>query len=106
MKYIGYIVGILLFLAIIFGGNMLNLWTISFFAPKYENVRREVFENTQSYIEGKRQSLTKYYDEFSYAERDEKLAIRKLVMQDFSNFNIDHLNTTQYGWYKEIVNYK
>lgn len=99
------IFGIGLFIGIAFVGNYIGLWNYSYFAPKYESARRNVYENTQSYVEGKRQSLTNYYEEFRNAEPNEKRAIRKLMLQDFSNFDISQLNSTQYGWYKEMVNY-
>lgn len=101
----GFILAIGAIFGIGFIGNSLNLWSYSFFAPKYENVRRDVFENTQSYVEGKRQSLTNYYDEFRKADPTEKKAIRKLMLQEFSNFDINKLSATQYGWYQEMVNY-
>lgn len=108
-KYLAPIgIAILIFcsiVGIVFAGNLFGLWSYSFFAPKYENVRRNVFENTQSYVEGKRQSLTNYYDEFRSAEPTEKKAIRKLMMQEFSNFDVNQLGSVQYGWYQEMVNY-
>lgn len=101
----GLIAVVAVIIGIVFGGNALGLWSYSFFAPKYENVRRDVFENTQSYVEGKRQSLTNYYDDFRKASPAEKSAIRKLMMQEFSNFDVTKLNETQYGWYQEMINY-
>lgn len=104
--YVGCILlAVSLMFGIVMAGNFFGLWSYSFFAPKYENVRRSVYENTQSYVEGKRQSLTNYYDEFRNAKPDEKKAIRKLMLQEFSNFDLNKLNETQYSWYKEIVNY-
>lgn len=101
----GIILAAILIVGITFGGNALGLWQYSFFAPKYENVRREVFENTQSYIESKRQSLTNYYDEFRKADNTEKLAIRKLMLQEFANFEIENLTSIQQAWYKEMQDY-
>ena len=52
--------------------GVIDLGMFKFFAPKYENVRREVFENTKSYTHGKIQDLAKYKDEYDKAEYDEK----------------------------------
>ena len=46
-------IGIVVLLALDFGGNYYGLFSYGFFAPKTENVRRNTFENTQSYIQGK-----------------------------------------------------
>ncbi len=102
----GVILAVILVVGITIGGQALGLWSYSFFAPKYENARREVFENTQSYIESKRQSLTNYYDDFRKADNTEKLAIRKLMLQEFANFEIENLTATQQKWYKEMEEYK
>lgn len=101
----GILIAATCIVAITFGGNALGLWSYSFFAPKYENARREVFEKTQSYIESKRQSLTNYYDDFRKADNTEKLAIRKLMLQEFANFEIENLTATQQGWFKEMQDY-
>lgn len=87
------------------GGNILGLWSYSFFAPKYENVKREVFENTQSYVEGKRQALTKYYNEYRNSDSTDKIALRQIVLQDFANFNLEYLTPVQREWYREITSY-
>lgn len=94
---------IVLVVAIIFGLNYLGLANFRFFAPKYENAKREVYENTQSYVEGKRQAITKHYNEWRKADSAEKNAIRAVVLQEFANFDIDKLTPAQYEWYKQII---
>lgn len=65
--------------------SILNYW---FFAPKVQNVKREVFENTQSYVEWKRQELTKYRFEYlTTKDEDVKTAIRMTIIQSFANFD-------------------
>lgn len=86
------VAAILGFLFLIFGlgwfiiGN--DFFMYKFFAPKYENVRRETFENTQSYVEGKRQDLVKYRLEYKRAKSaEEKEAIKQTIISQFSNFD-------------------
>lgn len=50
IKYIVMFVGLVLGLS--FVGNAVGLWSIKFWGVKYENARREVFEQTQSYNHG------------------------------------------------------
>lgn len=104
MKAVMYsLLGLISVLALTFGLNYFGLVQFRFFAPKYENARREVFENTQSYVEAKRQSITKHFDEFRKASADDKVAIRAMVLQEFANFDTELLTTQQQVWYKEIV---
>jgi hypothetical protein len=54
-----------------------------------ENAKREVFEQTQSYVEGKRQSALKYYKEYLSADESQKLGLKSIISQDFANFDED-----------------
>ena len=70
--------GLALFLVIMFIFGLYGLGWFKFFGPKTENIKREIFENTQSYVHGKIQDLAKYYDEYNQADGvDEKEAIRQ-----------------------------
>ena len=51
---------VLLFV-VLFGLQYIGVVNYKFFAPKYQDAQREVFENTQSYNEGKRQDFYTYY---------------------------------------------
>ena len=57
----------------------------SFFAPRQENVRRNVFENTQSYVKGKQQELEKLRLEY-IREKDPiaKEAIANMIRHNFA----------------------
>lgn len=91
--------GVLLFIGdlclivlLVFGLSSANLAHFSFFAPKYENVERKVFENTQSYIHGKVQDLAKYKKEYSATNsRTERQAIQSIINQQFSQLNSDDI---------------
>ena len=52
-----------------------------------ENAKREVFEQTQSYVEGKRQEALKFYQEYQAASYDDKQTIEKMVSLSFANFD-------------------
>lgn len=82
---VGGIVGVLL-LFFVFG--LYGLGWMKFFKPKVENIHREVFEQTQSYVHGKVQDLAKYYDEYNQAASpDSKEAIRQLIIMRFAEFD-------------------
>lgn len=106
VKVVGTIVlALLLLFGTLFVGQYFAWWNLSFFGPKVENTRREIYENTQSFVEGKRQALTKYYKEFKQSDVSGKCVIRDLVLQDFSNFDISLLNSTQQSWFYEIIHF-
>ncbi|MBE2188435.1 MAG: hypothetical protein KGZ71_09975 [Desulfobulbaceae bacterium] len=62
--------------------------TETIYAAK-QDAKRKVFEQTQSYVEGKRQSALKYYKEYQNADESGKQALKNIVSQDFANFDED-----------------
>jgi hypothetical protein len=70
-----------------------DFFLYKFFSPKYENVKREVFENTQSYVEGARQELAAYKLDYARAKTaEEKTAIKFTVVHRFSNIDENKLD--------------
>jgi len=86
---IGVIVGLF---ALTFLANEFEIFGIKFWGVRKENARREVYEQTQSYVEGKRQELTKYRLEYQRTKDiTEKEAIRQTILQSFANFDENKL---------------
>jgi len=56
-------------------------------APVMEDARREVFQNTQSYVHGKVQMLAKYKVEYDKADVDGKLAIVAVIRNQYAEFD-------------------
>jgi len=52
-----------------------------------ENARREVFEQSQNYIDGKNQELSKLYYDWRKSKPEDKTIIENLVRSDFENFS-------------------
>jgi hypothetical protein len=95
--------GIVAILIIASGLQYWGLMNFKFFAPKYENAHRQVFEQTQSYVEGKRQDLTNYYDEWRKSDKDGKETIREVLLEDFANFDTSKLTPQEQQWYNQII---
>jgi hypothetical protein len=74
-------------IALGFGIQLLNLEMFKFFAPKFEDAKREVFENTKSYTHGKAQDLGKYYEEYTKGTDEEKEIIKNVIQMNFANFD-------------------
>lgn len=81
------VVGLVAVLVAIFLIGLAGLGYYKFFEPRKENIRREVFEQTQSYTHGKIQDLAKYYEEYNKAEFENKEAIRHLIIMRFAEFD-------------------
>ena len=82
---IGAIIGLFL---LVFAANEFEIFGVKFWGVRKENARREVFEQTQSYVQGKRQEITKYRLEYLKTKDDqEKEAIRQTIVLSFSNFD-------------------
>lgn len=79
--------------AVLFWLQFAWLVNYKFFAPKYEDARRDVFENTQSYIQGKRQELNKYRLEYMRAKDPlDKEAIKMMILHSMANIDKDKLD--------------
>lgn len=84
MKIAGITIGALvaiLALSWIFTGN--DFFLYKYFAPKQENVRRQVFVNTDSFVEGKISSLSQ--ERLAYESADagaQKRALRTMILSE------------------------
>lgn len=78
----------------LFVGGLIDLGFQKFFKPRQENIQREVFEQTQSYVHGKIQDLAKYHDEYQRADtQEEKEAIRTIILMRFAEFDAEKIQS-------------
>jgi hypothetical protein len=82
---------IILVIAIVVGVAFGALYAYKYFAPRYENARREVFENTRSYNEAKLQDLVKYRLEYLKASEEDKPILAQTILHMFANYDEDRL---------------
>jgi|SRR5665213_506297 len=61
-----------------------NLAIYKFWAPKQANAERQVFENTQGYVQGKTEYLTRLEYQYKVADPDRKPALRTLIIDEAS----------------------
>lgn len=57
-----------------------------------QNADREVFEQTQSYVDAKRQEALKFYKEYQKADESSKIAIKEMVSHSFASFDENKLD--------------
>ena len=104
LGFVGLIV-LMLALTLMFG--WFGVYQTKTVGKAQQNADREVFEQTQSYVEGKRQELTKDYHEWINAKSDDKLAIEAVVRSSFANFDEEKYLSDGYPeLYKFLKNVK
>jgi hypothetical protein len=68
-----------------------SLGMFKLFAPATENIRRDVFENTKSYLHGVQADLGKYHEEYSKADADGRETIRQTIKLRFPSVDAEKL---------------
>lgn len=93
-----WLIGILVVIVIIGGGIGLSYGTgwigvhqTRTIGKAQQNADREVFEQTQSRVDGKRQEALKAYREYLKADDSGKAAIKEMVAFSFASFDENQL---------------
>ena len=76
-----------------------------FWGVRKANADREIFEQSKSYIDGKKQELVKLHHEWIQSkDNDSKLAIESTIRISFASFDENNLSETPelYNWLKQI----
>ena len=61
-----------------------NFFTYKFWAPKQANAEREVFEQTQSFVQGKAEYIARLRFQYQSASGPQKDALRTLILSEAS----------------------
>jgi len=86
------VVGLGLLLGLSLGMGWFDVFYTKTVGKAKKDAQREVFESTQSYVEGKRQEAVKYRLEYMRADSTDKKAIQTMISQSFSNFDENKLS--------------
>jgi hypothetical protein len=94
MKFVALVIaGLILLIVLAFGLELVGLEWTKFFAPKKEEIRREVFEQTKSFNEAKVQDLVKYRLQYIRAKEEiEKKAIASTIRHMFADYSVEKLD--------------
>lgn len=104
MKPLEVIATVFLVGAGIFGISYYGLAHYGFFAPRMENVRRNVFENTRSYNDGMIQELQKYYLDYQKADNNGKETIRLVIQHQYASYPTERLPAHLQSFVSSILN--
>ena len=88
---LGIIGAILLFFVSIFALNYFGYAQYAFFAPLYEAVRRDTFEQSRAFNEGMIRDLQKLQMEYQSASADQRAALRSVAIHRFSVYPEDRM---------------
>lgn len=103
--FVGLLV-LLLVLAIMLGigwvaeGNSFFLY--KYFAPKTEQVRYDVFKQSQAYNEGMAKDVADYEIQYLHATPDQKPAIASMILQEVSSYDTTKLPPAQQAFINQL----
>lgn len=75
-----------------------NLAGYKFWAPKREAARREVFQQSASFVQGKQQYLTRIHAEWLMADSSHKEVLCGVARHEASTLDADLLPESVKGW--------
>lgn len=91
-KSVCFVIGgiVCLFMVIwVIQGN--DFFMYKFFAPKYEQARRETFEQSKAYNEGMKQELQNMMFEYIKAKPEHKDALASIVLHRTADYDLEKL---------------
>lgn len=89
IKWFCFIALISLAIGFVVQGN--DFFIFRFFSPKYEQVRRETFEESKAYNEGMAQELRRMQLEYIQASPEQKAAIASVIRHQIAGYDIRKL---------------
>lgn len=103
MRIVGAVLGaILAVMALGFAFQGYDFFMFKFWAPKMENVKREVFQNTYSYNRGMIQELENMQMEYVKAGPDEKKAMASIILHRVGEFDENKLPPDLYAFIEKL----
>lgn len=105
MKIVLSIIGVILAiiaLGWLAQGNDFFLYKV--FAPKYEQVRRETFEQTKSYNQGMIQELQNMQFEYLRADTNQQDAMASIILHRAADYPADKLPPDLYAFIQQLKN--
>ena len=103
MKSFGIGLGVLLLIMALgwaIQGNRFFMYKV--FAPAREQVRHDVFKESQSYNDGMAQELGNMQREYVTADEEGKAALRSLIRHRYSSYDTSRLPTHLQGFLRNI----
>lgn len=87
-------------LAWVIQGN--DFFMYRYFAPKYADVERQVFENTAPYNQGKMQELRRMQEEYIMADPEHKKGLGGIILHEFAAYDENRLTPDLRAFYGQV----
>lgn len=100
-----FLVLVILLGGILFIGQFGNFYTNTVGVQK-ENARRNLFENSNSYIKGKERNVLKLYQEWLKEDEEGRLAVEAVVVLETEDFDENKLSSPKLIEFVEKCKYK
>jgi hypothetical protein len=81
-----------------------DFFLYKFFAPKEEQVRQDVFRNSQAYNDGVMQDLYNAQRDYLKGNNEQKVAIRGLVLHRVSSYDLNKLPNDLHAFVIQLRN--
>lgn len=99
------VTGILVALVVLgFIINAIQFGSFSFWAPKFADAERKVFENTQAYNQGMVRDLENLQLQYESGTSEQKLALKATILHRFAGYNENEFPPSLRAFYSKIRN--
>ena len=104
-KSILWVIGVIVILiGLTFAANEFEIFGTRFWGVRQENARRDVYEQSNSFVGGKRQELIKYHHEWVNAKDEtDKKAIEFTIRNSFADFDPELIKDDQLRYFLKDV---
>lgn len=89
--FLSWLLGISIAIFIIWIAAINGLFLTSFFSPKYEQVRRETYEQSKAYNQGMAQEVMKFQQDYITANDSQKDALASVIIHRTADYDLSKL---------------
>lgn len=101
-----FIVTILVVLLVLFGVTWLvqgnDFFLYKTFAPQYEQVRRETFEQSKAYNQGVAQDISNFQQQYIQANDSQKDALASVIIHRTADYDLSKLSPDQRSFIEKL----
>ncbi len=101
-KILGALLGVVVGLAALVGLTYLSFQLYAFYNPKYEEVRRETYEQSRAFNEGMVRDLENLKMQYQTAAPDQQAGLRAVILHRFSVYPTDRLPPDLQAFYTQL----
>jgi hypothetical protein len=93
--FLGFLMFIIVFLGVAWFIQGSNFFMYKVFAPQYEQVRRETFEESKAYNQGVAQDISNFEQQYAQASDSQKDALASVIIHRYADYDLGKLQPSQ-----------